>query len=347
LLTIAFVISATVPSLVLSADVAKRRLSEDRHRALVEHANDIVATLDLDLRVTSVNPAIERILGFAPAEVIGKSVRRHVPQELLRIHADMLDPKKLQGVPSTQYEVDVLTKVGVRRVLEVNSKLITDAAGKSVAIHAIARDITERKEAKRAQAQIAELDHRIKNVLATVMAVSQRTREGHTSIDEFLSAFDGRMQSMADAHALLSSGRWQGVKLALLVQQELAPCAAAHNTTVEGPDIVLAADAAQPVALALHELATNSAKYGALSSAKGHVSVQWHLRANGNLRGALVLDWKEVGGPPVPASISPGYGTHVVKNLIPYELGGAVELGFPPSGVWCRLAIPRKWVKQC
>src|SRR5262245_14280321 len=125
LLTMAFVISTATPSLVLSADVATRRLSEERHRALFEHAHDIVATLDLDLRVTSVSPAIERILGFAPTEVIGRSLRRHVPQEQLRTHAEMLN-RKLQGAPSTQYEVEVLTKAGIRRVLEVNSKLIAD-----------------------------------------------------------------------------------------------------------------------------------------------------------------------------------------------------------------------------
>ena len=240
----------------------------------------------------------------------------------------------------------MLTKVGVRRVLEVNSKLIADATGKPVAIHAIARDITERKEAKRAEAQIAELDHRVKNVLATVIAVSERTREGHTSMDDFVSAFDGRIRSMADVHALLSSGRWQGVNLTQLVRQALAPCAAALNTMVEGPDIVLAADAAQPVEFVLHELATNAAKYGALSRPKGHVSVQWHQRANARLPGALVLDWKETGGPPVPPLISPGYGTTVIKELIPYELGGVVDLVFAAEGVRCRLEIPLKWLNK-
>ena len=344
LLTMAFVISTAVPSLVLSADVAARRLSEERHRVLVEHANDIVATLDLDLRVISINPAVERILGFAPAEVIGKSLRRHVPQEQLHTLAEMLK-RMCQGAQSTQYEVEVLTKAGVRRVLEVNSKLIENAAGKPVAIHAIARDVTERKETRQAEAQIAELDHRVKNVLATVAAVSQRTREAHTSMDEFLSAFDGRIRSMADAHALLSSGRWQGVNLAQLVQQELAPFAAL-NAVVEGPDIVLAADAAQPVELVLHELVTNAAKYGALSSPKGHVSVRWHQRAIGHGPEALVLDWKEAGGPPVRALISPGYGTTVIKELIPFELGGVVDLVFAPDGVRCRLEIPRNWLND-
>ena len=345
LLTMAFVISTATPSLVLSADVATRRLSEEHYRALVEHTHDIVATLDLDLRFTSVNPAFERILGFAPAEVIGRSLRRHVPQEQLRTHAEMLN-RKLQGAPSTQYEVELLTKAGIRRVLEVNSKLIADATGKPVAIHAIARDITERKEAKRAEAHIAELDHRIKNVLATMMAVSQRTREGHSAMDDFLSALDGRIRSMADAHALLSTGRWRGVNLAHLVRQELAPCAAAPNTVVEGPAIVLAADAAQPVAFVLHELVTNAAKYGALSVPKGHVSVQWHQRADGHVPGALVLDWKETGGPLVPTLISPNYGTSVIKDLIPYELGGVVDLVFAPKGVRCRFEIPRKWLNN-
>jgi PAS domain S-box-containing protein len=327
----------------LEASITRLALSEERYRMLVDNANDIVATFDLKGRFTSVNPAIERIVGFAPAEVIGRSLRRHVPQGQIRTHAEILN-RRLQG-PSTPYEVEVLTKVGVRRVLEVNSKLIADATGKPVEIHAIARDITERKEAKRAEAQIAELDHRVKNVLATMIAVSQRTREGHTSMDAFVSAFDGRIRSMADAHALLSSGRWQGVNLAHLVRQELAPCAAALNTVVEGPDIVLAADAAQPVAFVLHELVTNAAKHGALSNPKGQVSVQWHHRASGHV-GAVVLDWEETGGPLVPASISPGYGTSVVKDLIPYELGGVVDLVFAPEGVRCRLEIPGKWLNK-
>ena len=345
LLTMAFVISTAVPSLVLSADVAARRLSEKRHRALVEHASDIVATLDLDLRFTSVNPAIERILGFAPAKVVGTSLRKPVPQEQLHTYAEMLD-RKLQGEPCTQYEVEILTKAGARRILEVNSKLIADATGKPIAIHAIARDITERREAMQAEAQVAELDHRVKNVLATVIAVSQRTRDGRTSMDDFLSAFDGRIQSMADAHSLLSGGRWQGVNLAQLVHQELAPCMAPLNTKVDGPDIVLTPDATQPVALVLHELATNAAKYGALSSPKGHVSVQWRQQTSGHAPGTLVLDWQETAGPPIPASISPGYGTSVIKELIPYELGGAVDLVFAPEGVRCRLEIPQKWLKD-
>jgi two-component sensor histidine kinase len=221
-------------------------------------------------------------------------------------------------------------------------------------ISKVTQEISDRKRADvalkegevRLRLLVRELDHRVKNVLATVIAVSQRTRDGRTSMDDFLSAFDGRIQSMADAHSLLSGGRWQGVNLAQLVHQELAPCMAPLNTVVDGPDIVLAPDATQPVALVLHELVTNAAKYGALSSPKGHVSVEWRQQTSGHAPGTLLLDWKETGGPPIPASISPGYGTSVIKELIPYELGGAVDLVFAPEGVRCRLEIPQKWLKD-
>ena len=245
------------------------------------------------------------------------------------------------------YEVEVLTRVGVRRVLEVNSKLIADATGKPVAIHAIARDITAAEGSQSGQ----------KRTLPSSITASERTRHcdrrfaahaGRSHVDGRIHqhAFDGRIRSMAEAHALLSRGRWQGVNLAHLVRQELAPCAAALNTMVEGPDIVLAADAAQPVAFVFHELVTNAAKYGALSSPKGHVSVQWHQRANGRVPEALVLDWKETGGP-----LRPGFDLTRLRYQCrqrphPLRARRRRRLGVCPEGVRCRLEIPRKWLNN-
>ena len=115
---------------------------------------------------------------------------------------------------------------------------------------------------------------------------------------------------------------------------------------MSGPAVPLSPRLAVVLSMIVHEIATNAAKYGALSSPKGRVNVQWHQRANGRVPEALVLDWKETGGPRVPASISPGYGTSIVKNLIPYELGGVVDLVFAPEGVRCRLEIPPKWLNN-
>jgi two-component sensor histidine kinase len=147
---------------------------------------------------------------------------------------------------------------------------------------------------------------------------------------------------MANAHALLSRGRWQGASLADLVHKELAPWAGTGNTTVEGPEVLLAPAATQPMAIVLHELATNASKYGALTTPHGRISVRWSVRREGDAPGALVLDWIESGGPAVTAPRQPGYGTGAIRNLIPYEIGGRVELAFDTEGVRCRIELPAK-----
>jgi two-component sensor histidine kinase len=113
---------------------------------------------------------------------------------------------------------------------------------------------------------------------------------------------------------------------------------------VQGPDVVLAAEATQPVAMVLHELVTNAAKYGALSNSHGKVSVCWGWRQNGHSGGPLTLEWQEVDGPPVAAPSESGYGTTVIRDLIPYELGGRVDLVFAREGVRCKLEIPFDWL---
>jgi PAS domain S-box-containing protein len=220
-----------------------------------------------------------------------------------------------------------------------------DAVGRFARLKGVTRDVSERKRAEERQSLlVAELDHRVKNVLACVSAVAQRSREGSPSIGDFLHELDGRILSMANAHALLSRGRWLGVHLADLVRRELAPWVGEGNAIVEGPDIVLTADATQSLAMVLHELATNAAKYGALATPSGHVCVRWDRQLNGNSSAGLIVEWRELDGPPVAAPGRSGYGTSVIKDLIPYELGGAVDLAFAADGVRCTIAIPSKWI---
>ena len=163
-------------------------------------------------------------------------------------------------------------------------------------------DITERRQAEDHKSLlIAELDHRVKNTLACVAAVAHRTRDTAKSMDDFVTVLDGRINSLANAHSLLSLNRWQGVSIAELVRGELAPCMKDGNTLIDGPDIVLAAEATQPLSMVLHELVTNAAKYGALSNGQGRVSVCWRKHSNGSAASKLVLEWREAGGPPVIA----------------------------------------------
>jgi two-component sensor histidine kinase len=190
---------------------------------------------------------------------------------------------------------------------------------------------------------IAELDHRVKNALACVAAVAKRSRESSKSSDEFLDVLSARIDSLAKTHTLLSRSHWQGIHLDELVRAELAFCANEESMVIEGPQVDLASEAAQPVAMVLHELATNATKYGALSNNHGQVLVRWRRESNG---GNLVLEWVETGGPQVPPSAEVGYGRGVIQDIIPYELGGVVEYVLAPEGARCRLEIPGKWLSN-
>jgi two-component sensor histidine kinase len=186
---------------------------------------------------------------------------------------------------------------------------------------------------------VGELDHRVKNNLARMAVVARYTRQGSRSMDQFVHALDDRIQSMADTHALLSQSRWHGVDLADLVRRQLAPYTTKTNTVINGPDITLSATATQAVGMVVHELVTNAVKYGALSHPHGRVSVSWDYRPCQDAAGRLAIAWREAGGPPPEAPSSSSYGTNLIRGLIPRELGGAVDLAFPPEGVRCDIDI--------
>ena len=191
---------------------------------------------------------------------------------------------------------------------------------------------------------VAELDHRVKNVLATVSAIVSQTQEPGSSLADFVTALDSRIKSLARTHELLSQSRWSGVSLAEIARRELAPYAA-DNVEIGGPNVTLKAEATQAMAMVLHELTTNAAKYGAFSDRNGRVSLRWRWLRNGST-GRLAIEWQETGGPQVLPPTQCGYGTGVIGELIPFELGGTVELTFPGDGVRCRMEIPAEWVSR-
>jgi two-component sensor histidine kinase len=225
--------------------------------------------------------------------------------------------------------------------LEESSQAEFDAAGRCLRLKGLTLDITERKHAEERQELLtAELDHRVKNLLSRVAVISTYTRQGSSSIDQFVQVLDRRIQSMANAHSLLSQSRWNGVDLADLVHNQLAPYATISNTRIDGPDVRLAPTATQALAMALHELVTNAVKYGSLSSPSGHVSVNWDRQNGADAAMRVMIEWRESGGPPVVRPPKLGYGTSLICELIPHELGGAVDLTFPAGGVYCKIDIP-------
>jgi len=288
-----------------------------------------------------------QVLGFEPYS--GSNARRN--DFLARVHADDRERFKAHvygtcpSRPSYVVDFRLIRPDGQEIWLEETAKAEFDDAGRLVRLKGLTRNATERRRAEQHQRLlVAELDHRVKNALACVSVVAQHTRKGCSTIDEFLQVFDGRVQSIANAHALLSRGRWQGVSLADLIHGELAPCMGEENVAVRGPHIVLAVEATQALAMVFHELVTNAAKYGALSTPHGRVTVRWNWLI---AETSLLIEWEEIGGPTVKTPRRIGYGTSVIRDVIPYELGGTADLVLATEGVRCRLEIPKQWTSGC
>jgi len=209
--------------------------------------------------------------------------------------------------------------------------------GRLIWLSGVTADITQRKRAEERQILLAgEVDHRARNVVAVVQSIMRLTRAD--SIDAYIAALDGRIGALSTAHRLLAGSRWEGADLNRLVEEEFAPYRAAANARVlaRGPVILLPPTTAQIIALALHELATNAAKYGALSTDPGRVELTWRTEP-----GKLELIWGESGG---PEKITPpnrrGYGSRAIVAGIERQLGGLANFDWQPDGLRCSLSVP-------
>lgn len=313
-------------------DITERKLaetalaqSEERYRTVVESATDIIATLDLDGRFVTINPAVERILGYAPEEMIGKKIDDFVRPELLPLKGVQLR-SRLEGETSTQYELEMLAKDCRRRtILDIKARLAYGDDGKPLAIHSIARDITERKEADARQTVLLrELQHRTKNMLAVIQSIVTNTLRKSRDLASAEEALVGRLHALAHAQEFVASGPGGGVPLRQLIDAELAPFAA--RATISGDPLVVGGAFAQTFALLVHELGTNASKYGALSSPRGRVVINWKVE-DGEDGPALRFAWVERGGPPASPPKETGLGT-ILMSAIGQSQAAFNEEGF-------------------
>jgi PAS domain S-box-containing protein len=322
--------------LTASVDITARKAaeaaltqSEERYRALVDNANDIVATLDLDFRFTSVNPAVTRILGYAPEEIVGSPLSRYVPERQLPMHKSMLE-RKLAGEAATQYEMELLGKDGRRFTLEVSSTLIFDDAGKPAAIHSISRDVTERKDAEARQLLLVrELQHRAKNILAVMQSIISSTLRSSRDLQSGHDAVLGRLHALARAQEFIAAGPGVGASIREIVEAELSPFAG--RVLIEGPMVVAGSAFAQMFAIVIHELGTNATKYGSLSVPEGRVHVRWSVDGP-----TFEFSWIERGGPPVRKPVAKGFGS----KLIDAALVVAPRIAFAESGLEYAISVP-------
>jgi PAS domain S-box-containing protein len=203
--------------------------------------------------------------------------------------------------------------------------------------HAAQREIAERKSAETRLTTVAgEVDHRAKNMLALVQAMVRLTNAD--TLAGYTAALTGRINALAHAHALLAESRWDGADLKQIVEDELAPYRRhdGSQVTTNGPAIRLNPAAAQTIAVAIHELATNAVKYGALSTTAGRVQLSWQMTSPGEVR----ISWNESGGPPVQTPARKGFGTTAIDRMIEHQLGGRIRLDWHPAGIACEMIIP-------
>jgi two-component sensor histidine kinase len=207
----------------------------------------------------------------------------------------------------------------------------------------VARERARRQRVElRTRMLVAELSHRVKNTLMTVISIATQTLRRSADLAEFETAFMGRMHALAGAHSLLLRANWGDMDLTELLQEVVRPFRRGDLNPVEfdGEPIHLPPQHALTVNLIMHELATNAAKYGALSAETGRVDLAWrvHESADGDRR--LVLRWRERGGPAVTPPTRRGFGTTLIERSVGFELGGSIDLSFTPSGVTCEIMFP-------
>ncbi len=235
-----------------------------------------------------------------------------------------------------QSEMRIARSSGEVRYCVVSTAVSFDAEGKLLRLDGVTIDITDRKEAENRQALLArEVDHRARNTLAVVQSIVRLTKA--PTMESYSDAIEGRIRALAHAQELLSQSRWQGADIVRLVGEELAPYRIGDpgKVTIKGPSVILAPDRAQALALSLHELATNAAKYGALSSQSGRVAIAWRIEG-----GVLQLTWRESGGPAVLRPQTEGFGTRIVNASIKGQSRGSVKFDWNTDGLCCELMIP-------
>jgi PAS domain S-box-containing protein len=307
-----------------------------RIASIVEHSNDAIIGKDLNGIITSWNKGAERIFGYVAEEVIGKPVTILIPPDRQDEERGILERIR-RGEDVERYETVRQRKHGSRVDISLTISPIRDAKGKIIGASKIARDITERK---RSEAQIAilarEAEHRAKNVLATVQATVHLTMAD--TPEGLKHAIEGRIQALANVHRLFVESRWTGAEIQSLVKDELVAYSqdGEGHVQIDGPKVLLEPNVAQAIAVTLHELATNAAKYGGLSTPEGKVRVAWSRTADGR----LVLRWTETGGPPVEPPTRQGFGTRVMESMIRGQLKGEMRFDWPAEGLACEIALP-------
>jgi PAS domain S-box-containing protein len=308
--------------------------------AIVDSSDDAIVSKTLDGIITSWNPAAEKLFGYSADEIIGHPIATLAPPDRENEMPAILERIRC-GEKVDHFETVRRRKDGSLVDISLTVSPIRDEKDRIVGASKIARDITARKQAdERQQMLVTELSHRVKNMLAVVGVLAERSCANATSVAGCLEAFRGRLQALAAAHNALIADDWAGASLAAVIQTTLEPYLGDDDRIrLDIHDLRITPELALSLALGVHELATNAVKYGALSSPAGRIALTAHLERGGSGE-ALRLVWQEDGGPAVARPAVPSFGTSMLSQAIQYQHKGTVEFDWRKQGLVCRLSLP-------
>lgn len=319
-------------------DITERKCAEEAVHAaekrlshILESMSDGFFLLDRELRYLSANESALRMVDRRAEEILGRHAHEVFPYLRHSVWDDVFASVKMDGSPRTaEGRFEPLDKWFEARI-----------EGTAQGFAVFFRDVTERRRAEqRQQFMMRELDHRVKNNLAAVLAIAESSLREADSLEEFSESFVGRIRAMSSMHSLLAARRWEGVGLVSMLQAIVAPYTDSRvggRVKIDGEDMTLPSDAAPAICMTMHELATNAAKHGALASEQGRVEISW---TRDPVTEDLRIVWRERGGPPITASVEPGFGLDLLQGVIPYELSGDVRLHFTTEGLDASIFVP-------
>lgn len=321
------------------------RESEARKGAIMESSPDAVVTMDHRGTVIEWNTAAERVFGWKREDAIGKLVGDLIlPAHERENHQCLLAQYVATGAGAwlgKRVEIMGMRADGTEFPLEVS--ICRVGADEPMRFTGFLRDITERTRAERHRILMTrELDHRVKNNLATVIAILGESARHGPSVEGLVKNATGRIRALAGLHEMLAAHRWQGADLLELVERTVAPYQGetGERVTIRGESLRISGRAASSLCMAVHELATNASKYGALSSASGRVEVSWRREWREGDGEWMVLTWEEKGGPPVTPPTHRGFGSELIETGVAFETGGCSVITFASTGVVCRIEAP-------
>ncbi len=301
-----------------------------------------IGVWDVDLASDTVRatPQFFRIMGLEPdtgAVAVDRLRSLRHPDDREAVVKGFRDALT-NGRDAYESEYRIVRPDGQTRWIFGRGRVIRDALGIPIRYSGIDIDITDRKQAElQRDLLVAELNHRVKNTLATVAAIAQQSFSKSATVEGALETFNSRLQALAQTHTRLAERHWSGVSFETLIRDELTPYLQpdGSNAHVEGPELLVTPKCAILLGMIFHELATNAAKYGALSTEQGRVDVTWECDGQ-----TMRVAWRESGGPTVSVPTRRGFGRLLMDRAIASDLKGKVDLDFAPEGLKCTITFP-------